>query len=268
MCKKLFFLISFVLALGLAGYASAAVDANIPAASTPPVIDGIKDDAWSASEKHPISYTVKGGFSPSESPADLSGSWWALWDSNYLYVFVDINDSNLCNNSAGESWNNDSVEIFIDIGNDKLKAMGPDDYQYRVAWNADPNVKGLEEKRHSPASVTDVNFVVLTKGVGGEAGGQGTGYTLEIRFPWTTLNVSGRPDVVGLGKLLGFDVMVNDNDRGYRETQLAWHDATGDAWRNPSLIGTVQLAPGLSKSKAYKPNPRPGNTGVPSGPSK
>ena len=53
MCKKLFFLISFVLVLGLAGYASAAVDANIPAASTPPVIDGIKENAWPASGEQP-----------------------------------------------------------------------------------------------------------------------------------------------------------------------------------------------------------------------
>ena len=95
MCKKLFLLISLVLVLALAGHALAQ-DAEIPPAGAPlPVIDGIREDVWSASEGHGILELDADNWP--DSDADCSGSWWALWDSDYLYVFVDVNDESLQN---------------------------------------------------------------------------------------------------------------------------------------------------------------------------
>ena len=73
MGKRTIFLISFVLVLGAADYISAAVDANIPKTGfPPPVIDGIKEEAWTPSEEHPITNHVR-DYLPT-SPADCSGS--------------------------------------------------------------------------------------------------------------------------------------------------------------------------------------------------
>ncbi len=255
MCKRLIFLISFVLVLGLAGYTSAAVDANIPKTGIPaPVIDGIKEGVWLPSEGHPMIFTVQG--SAPDSPADCSGSWWALCDSDYLYVFIDVNDYDLWNDSSGESYQDDSVEVCIDIGNDKNDqetGYGEDDYQYRVGWNSDPNVKDLEEKWHPDRSFVGVEFIVLTKD-------DDMGYTLEIKFPWETLDVDDR-GLTTLGDFLGFLATINDDDAGgARDAQLSWLPDTANAWINPSLFGTVVFAPGLNK--AYNPNPQDGAEGV------
>jgi len=245
MCRKFIYLISFVFVLALAGNVLAQEpDAEIPPAGTPlPVIDGVKEDVWLASEEHAL-YNTTAGADP-DSNTDCSGSWWALWDSEYLYLFVDVNDEDLQNDS-GESWQDDSVEIYVDGGNDKATRYGDDDYQYRAAWNTE--VPEIQEYHHGARSLPGVEFIVSETD---------DGYVLEIKFPWKALLIEKD---AALGDLLGFDIHINDDDAGVnRETQIAWHADTGDAWQNPSLFGTVEL---VASIKASNPNPRNGAVGV------
>jgi hypothetical protein len=258
MCKISIYLISLALILAMVDYAFAQ-DADIPATPTPPVIDGIKDTCWWASTEYLCLNTVAG--EPPDSSADLSASWRAMWDAEYLYVFVDVNDEDLRDDDPfwDESWNDDSVEIYIDIGNDKNPyppGYGMDDYLYRVEWNT----KELEEYYYG--RYEGVVWDVYTKNLGQGDGGRGTGYTIEIKFPWETLDVLNT-GLTGLGDLVGIEVCVNDQDgAGDRDTQISWYDMTGDAWFDPSVFGTVQLVPSL---QAYNPDPFSGKTGVLSG---
>jgi hypothetical protein len=245
MCRKFVYLILFVLLFNLAGYASAAVDATIPAGS--PTLDGVQEAAWSESEEHKCLYTIMGD--PASDNADLSASWRALWDTEYLYLFVDVNDEDLRNDQPleGESWNDDSVEILIDIGNDDLTEYGEDDEQYRVAWGT------WELESYWHGNYAGIEIFVLTKNVGSGVGGRGDGYTIEIKFPWETLDVNDR-GLTTLGDLLGIEVQVNDDDDGgSQDTQISWYNNSGDAWRDPSQLGTVELVPSL---KAYNPIPK------------
>ncbi len=244
MCRRLIYLIPFVLVLGFAGSAF-AVDAEITSATTPPVIDGVKEDAWSASDGHKCLSTVA-GVKP-DSDADLSCNWWALWDSEYLYVFVDVKDKDLRNDSE-ESYEDDSIEIMVDVGNDKQKKYGDDDYQYRIAW--DTRTPKIEEHYHRGKSLAGVEFAMRETDAN-------DGYTLEIKFPWDALLKKGS---TAPGDLLGFTVMINDDDDGReRDTQLAWQPDTGEAWQDPSLFGTAEFVVGL---KACNPDPRNGAKGV------
>ena len=199
MYNKLVYLFSFVLALAISSN-TLAVDPNayIPATGTPvPVIDGVKEDTWSASEEYPILYNVAND--EPDSDTDLSCSWQALWDSEYFYLFVDVVDEDLQNDS-GESWQDDSVEIYFDIGNEKAGSYGADDYQYRAAWNTE--APEIQEYHHGSRSLPGVEFVILETDVG---------YTLEIKFPWDSLVVEGD---IAVGDLMGFGVKVNDDDGG------------------------------------------------------
>jgi len=245
MYRKLIYLISFIFVLALAGHVFAQ-DAEIPPAATPlPVIDGIREDVWSASEEHGILELDADNWPDSDT--DCSGSWWALWDSDYLYVFVDVNDEDLQNDS-GESWQDDSIEIYFDADNDKPTsyASAGDEYQYRAAWNTE--VPEFQEYHHGTRSMPGVEFIVTETD---------DGYTLEIKFPWEALYIEGKPT---LGDLMGFEVMINDDDGGAnRDTQLSWHSTGNAAWNNPSVFGTVVLAAGL---KASNPTPRHGAKGV------
>ena len=242
---KKFNLLSFILFFALAGYALAQ-DAEIPPAGAPvPVIDGIREDVWSASDEHEI-IKLDADNAP-DSDADCSGIWWALWDSDYLYVFVDVADESLRNDS-GESWQDDSVEIYIDAGNDKPTSYlsTGDEYQYRVAWNTE--VPEFQEYHHGNRSVPGVEFILTESD---------DGYTVEIKFPWEALYIDGKP---GLGDLMGFEVMINDDDDGGgRDTQLSWFSTGNNAWNNPSVFGTVEFVADL---KASNPTPHHGATGV------
>jgi len=246
MCRRLIYLIPFVFVLSLAGYASAAdPNALIPSASTQPLIDGIKEDAWLASKEHKCVNTVTGR-NP-RSAADFSCSWWALWDTDYLYVFMDVNDDKLWNDSM-ESYKDDTAEIFIDIGNDDLTSYGEDDYQWFIPWNIDPNVKDIESNQGARGLV-GVEYIIFETG---------DGYTLEIKIPWTTLDYLDKG--ISLGDEIGFEAQIDDDDNGDdRERSMAWFNTENIAWQNPSAFGTVKLAGGL---KAGSPKPQNGAEGV------
>ena len=201
MCRKLIYLylISFVLVLGLAGYA-AAVPGDpldpvlIPAAGQAPVIDGVRDALWGSPRGK--CNILANGVTPTDAN-DLYGTWWALWDSQYLYVLMDVNDDVQVKGASGtELWAaSDSVEIMIDIGNDKMTTGGgADDYQHRFGWAPDPytpipkptaNYNG-EEYFHPTTSMAGVVWCVKTRT-------DPNGYTLEVKLPWTSLNIQNRP---------------------------------------------------------------------------
>ncbi len=98
MCRKLIYLVSFAVVLGLAGYASAAeADIEIPSVGYPkPILDGVMDDVWLLSTEQVMTFFT--GAEPT-SPEDCSGSWWALWDQEYLYVLVNVSDEALIQDS-------------------------------------------------------------------------------------------------------------------------------------------------------------------------
>jgi hypothetical protein len=245
MYRKFIYFSCAVIVLSLASYVLAQEpNAEIPTAGSPePVIDGIKEEVWSLSDEHGL-YNTTADSDP-DSAADCSGSWWALWDSDYLYVFVDVNDEDLQNDS-GESWQDDSIEFYVDSGNDKPTTYGEDDYQYRAAWNIE--VPEIQEYHHGGRSLPGVEFMIVETD---------DGYSLEIKFPWTAFLID---EEAALGNLMGFDVHINDDDAGdSRDSQIAWFTTSGDAWQNPSLFGTVVLA---ASAYASGPNPRNGAEGT------
>jgi len=245
MCKRLIYLVSFVLVLGLAGTASGVhpgADLDIPVPEGPsPVIDGIIDDAWSIASIQYITRHISD--SAPSSDADCSGSWRMLWDGDYLYVLVDVNDEALYNDTAfANSWQDDSVEVYFDGNNSKGGSTDQDDYQYCFRWG--PEVEPTpREYFHSPGSLEGVKYAVITTD---------DGYLFEIGLPWSTL-IGGPP---AGGQLIGVDVFINDDDNGgdSRETQLSWHATEGTGWNTPSMWGTAWIIPGRKAS-----GPKPAN---------
>jgi len=253
MCKKLFFLISVALVLSLAGYALAQ-DGVIPASGAP-VIDGLRDPNWLISDEHKMLNISVNQDNPPSDDNDLSCSWLGIWDTQYLYIFVDVNDDSLWNDSP-RAWEDDSAEIMIDIGNDDMglgeepNKYGADDYHYLVAWNV-TETREIEEFKHGPRALVGVEYELLTKD-------DNFGYTIEIKFPWSTLDFDDRG--ISVNDEMGLEVQVNDDDDGCaRERQVAWINTANVAWRDPSSFGTVILGAGL---QACCPTPSDGATGV------
>ncbi|HCO93636.1 MAG TPA: hypothetical protein DIU00_06755, partial [Phycisphaerales bacterium] len=96
MLRKLFYLVSAFMVLGLIGpVAAQEVDMEISFAAQPPVLDGQVDEIWAGASTQ--------SFVPLEDPANGSGTWMALYDAENLYVIVDVTDDSLQNDSDG-SW--------------------------------------------------------------------------------------------------------------------------------------------------------------------
>ena len=211
----------------------------------PIVIDGDEEEVWSNS-LIPSVEALNVIVESVSNPADLSGSAKFLWDNTYLYVFATIMDDSKQNDSQN-SYEDDAVEIYIDINNDKASSYGANDVQYTFGWNDGTTVGSLPSGR-------------LTTGITYSAVSTADGYIVEARIPWST--VQGSPAV---NQMIGIDFMINDDDNGSgRDGKLSWSATADDAWQNPSLFGVAKLAGELivtgsttfSESNfSYFPNP-------------
>ena len=247
MCRKSIYLASLIIALSLTGYLSAAeVDAEIPQIGFPkPILDGVMDDVWLYSTEQFITNTNTGA--EPTSPADGSGSWWALWDPEYLYLLVNVNDEALVQDSdPGQGWLDDRIEIFIDGDNSKDDATdGSNDYQYCFRWNHGI-VEIPVEWYLSPGSLQGVEYGVTTTD---------TGYIVEVKLSWLTM--IGR--LVQLDRLIGIDVAIDDDDDGGDvDTQFSWYmDVDGGSPHVPNLWGTAMLVAGSGEPWPYASMPKP-----------
>ena len=243
MCRKLIYLVSFAVILGLAGYVSAAeADVEIPSVGYPkPILDGVMDNVWLLSTEQVM--TLFTGAEPT-SPEDCSGSWRALWDEEYLYVLVNVIDEALVQDSdPSQGWLDDRVEIYVDGDNAKGATTDDNDYQYNFRWNFG-NVETPVEWYNSPRSLQGVEYGVATTN---------SGYLVEARMPWSTMT----GDIPQEDQLIGINVMIDDDDDGGAEdTQFQWFTETTTP-HVPSLWGTAVLVPGAGEPWLYVSIPKP-----------
>lgn len=210
------------------------IDMEIGYALEPPVIDGQVDSIWAHASTQ---YLV-----PQGDPADTSGSWKALYDSENLYVIVEITDDILVSDSAS-SWQDDSVEFYFDGGNTKDgPPLSGNNRQYTFGWAKD-EVQGTN---------------IQLEGVEHVQVATDTGWRIEIKLPWLTLQ-GAAPQA---HDLIGIDLFYNDDDDGgdSREAQIFTFASDGSAWNDPSQWGTAILAvaptpvdPGAEGLVAYYP---------------
>ena len=244
MCNKLFYVFSVVLVLSLAGNVFAQEperDFDIPYAFDPPVLDGEIDEVWADASQQNIAVFIQG------DPAlasDASAIWQVLWDTEYLYVMVELFDDSLQNDSSS-TWQDDSVEFYVDGGNSKDvwetgNLVGNDNNrQTTFGWTT-------EEVQGNNSNPEGVEHAQVTTP---------TGWRTEMKLPW--LSLQGKEPVVG--DLIGIECGLNDDDDGddTRETQMATYSVDNNFWRDPSQWGTALLVLGDRKS-AYGPSPANG----------
>lgn len=188
----------------------------------PITIDGTIDASWKDVnvESMNAGITLVGS---NISPNDLSAYAKMLWDDTYLYVLADVTDDNLQNDSQN-NYDDDAVEIYIDINNDKSSSYGSNDFQYTFRWN-DGTAVGVRPESGSTTGIT--YSAVETSG----------GYMIEARIPWSTLGGSPAD-----GQMIGVDFMINDDDDGSgRDGKKSWNSATDEAYQDASLFGTGKL---------------------------
>lgn len=205
---------------------------QIPMAPGVPAIDGEREALWDDAQM--VTLESRANNNTPESPEDLTVQAYLMWDNDNLYLFYDVRDADLFNDS-GNGWQDDTPEIYLDGGNEKATTYDDNDVQWEMSWNNNGIVSG-----NTAGRVEGLEFVTLD--VEG-------GYTLEAMMPWA--NVPLDP---AAGTKIGLELMVNDDDTGgdNRDTKIAWYTAPGvdEAWQNPSLFGTALLVEELTTDVA------------------
>ena len=183
----------------------------IPQAPATPVIDGTVDEAWADAPAVTTDVQIEG-------TDGAAASIRLLWSEGALYVLAEVTDPVL-NAANSNAWEQDSVEIFVNPGNTKAGAYGPDDGQYRISYTNAQSLGGepaLLGNLTSATAVTD------------------TGYLVEA-----SIALAGP---VEPGVLVGLEFQVNDaGAEGTRIAVHTWTDPTGRSYQDTTRWGVAQL---------------------------
>jgi len=171
------------------------------------------------------------------NPANAKPSKFAMyWDENYLYAVVRVYDAAKRKDAPdpGQIWNNDSVEIYLDMDRNKEDSYTSDDFQYFFGWNYSQPM----EFKHN--AIQNVRFTQHDFD---------DGYGMLIEIPWTTLGVSVQKNMV-----FGFDIAIDDNYANQtRGCQYIWNSKDDQAWQYPNRFGDCQLVLSLGTPKQLPP---------------
>lgn len=144
---------------------------------------------------------------------DLSARVYTLWDENYLYAGVEVEDDIFAYPHTGKDlWANDALQIAFDPRNDAQGKdyYGQDDYEYGFSLTTNgPAVFRWLGGGGEPGAAQAVKFAVKRE----------NGKTVyEIAWPWSALkpfNPASRRD-------MGFNLTVMDND-GDKAFNMGFH---------------------------------------------
>lgn len=194
--------------------------------ATPPALDGAREELWSRAPRYDVA-----ALSPEQSrpaPDDFSVRFSPMWDAGHLYLFVEITDDvKKAFDRVRPPHHYDQCEIYVFAGTG---------YQDRPKWNYGGPQQFAYEAFRAPVyfkpswkqKQTDHRLAVAD---------HETGWNAEIALPFAFWEFEPGP-----GRSLGFELHCNDGDAGdERDNHLAWSDDANEAWRNPSVIGTLTL---------------------------
>ena len=189
----------------------AKIPAIANAAEGTVTIDGTVDAAWADAPSIPIG-TYSMGYG-------ASGTAKLLWDKDHLYILAEVKDPVL-SKASSNTYEQDSVEIFLDENNHKTTAYEADDIQVRVNFDNEKSVTdGLTTDRFTSAAAKTAD-----------------GYLIEIAIPSTLGGFTA-------GQIVGFDAQINDDGDGEgKRTSIAnWFDLSGMGYTDVSGLGLLRL---------------------------
>ncbi|UZN04023.1 endo-1,4-beta-xylanase [Cellulomonas sp. S1-8] len=184
------------------------------AAADIPDVDGAVDEVWTAL---PAILTGKQVNGTGTATAEVR----TMWDTDTLYVLMDVTDPDI-DATATQPWEQDSVEIYLDLGNAKNGTYLPTDMQLRVgADNAVSFGNGPAEQGDRVRTATSLTD---------------TGYVVEVAI--------GLLGLGGADTVHGVDFQVNDASGGTRLGITNWADPTGQGYQSTGRWGVATFVEG------------------------
>jgi hypothetical protein len=198
----------------------AALYVGLPA----PVIDGDATD-WAGLEgTSPEKWT----FGEAKAERDPSGVFWLRADDKNLYILAEVIDGEANENElpAPLAWRNDSVEVYLGVGDATHNKYIVGDNQIRLV------PVSRSEKNKMGAAVND-RVVENEAGVAGAVVYTARGYRIEAALPLRLLRL--KP--FAPGQSLRAEFQINDATSGERENMLHWSSPKDNTYFDPSSWG-------------------------------
>lgn len=217
--------------------------------ATPPVIDGVANDAaWEAGDWHEMTSLMWG--SAPES-GDFSGRYKLRWNKDALYLLAEIQDDHLSDTYANpleRYWDDDCLEIFIDAdasGGDHLNNYNA--FAYHLAL--DNQVVDIGPNEAGEALPQLYNDHVENKWQRDISAPHKIHWEAAVRVFDDSYQhgKDNSPVTLKEGMTLGFMLAYCDADGGDREHFLGSHEITpvnGDknlGYKDASVFGKVKL---------------------------
>jgi endo-1,4-beta-xylanase len=187
---------------------------QVDASRGTPVIDGVADPVWARAPQITTGVHIIG-------TTGATATVQLLWDASHLYVLARVTDPVL-DASSPNTFEQDSVEIFVDPNNSKGSGFTDDDGQYRINFNNLQSINGTFSAFAISNNLTSATTIVPG------------GYVVEAAIKLPTIHPRD-------GTLMGFDLQVNDATAGSRIAATTWNDPTGLGFENTSRWGVARL---------------------------
>ncbi len=214
--------------------------------------------------------------------SDSYAYWYSVFDLDNFYIYIDVNDNDPVDLGTSESpWNNDGVEVFIDIKDRRYVGWDRIDgqqHQFRFNVGTEGPAHGSDDDAGITAlgmpnffgvnDTTNIQYAIV-KG--------SNGYAIEMAIPWATFfRTSAQDDnkqavadaATGVfnNKKIAFEVSLLDASAvDVRKSIMNWANNTGEdkAYETTEFWGQVSLKGGpegilnkiATRSLSVYPNP-------------
>lgn len=209
-------------------------------------IDGLDlEDTWLDAELADISKINAG------DGIGIDGRFAVLWDYDFLYMFFEVDDDVVWTWSDADwaFWKGDGVQVYMDALERRI------DERHFGNMNGVGVAPDLESAGAAEAGQGFRNFLPFGDDYRplAEQGSiiTGTGYTLEIAWPWKGIahaagGDAGDPEEwvaanVKPGLQIAFDVQLNDDDGAGRVNMLSWASEPKEPHSNSGTWGAIKL---------------------------
>ncbi len=197
-------------------------------------VDGERDALYDLCEPQAMTEQNLDYFSGSFE--DSTGTFWALYDNGYIYLYVDIADEDIdySNENPEQTWNRESIGVMFDFSYNRTPQ-----YEYSYAGNGDKvcyiNLSGdgvmvtyhMYDKDQNNGLFDQIEF----KTVSPESG---AGHILyEIACP-----IPEEIDVEEGGKF-GLEVIATEALGGTRQGCVSWSPEGSEMWHYSDVLGTA-----------------------------
>lgn len=139
--------------------------------------------------------------------ADGRVTCYTTWDDHFFYFAAQIDDSNVVGTNTkpnSQPWEDDDVEVFLEVDNNRARERTPQTFQMCVSPAGGSAWVVGEGGRPTPKPIFSYKYATSVQGTLNDPDDLDIGYSIELAMPWLEMGV--RPTA---GMAMSFNVLVH-----------------------------------------------------------